>query len=329
MPLPSKIDFKWGKHTFTYKKRYLAISKQEFINLLENSLILNQQGKPFEKIGDLQFQFRNQPTSKCSINGSLEEMRNTSCLTQNLSILQNGDLINFNNLYSPIQTAWLTVVIQENKNPSKETIIQKSLQKEEGYLKEFTANGKYLIKQGVPFETLLQELTQSRHGRLKVEGENMPRLDVFFHSKETNLIKEEIYEHILEELKKKYSLTIKAKYQEQTGWFLSEGDPDKLNQLTEEKVKPNLEYFNEQVRAKGQEPLGPFNYNWFADRYLPMEYGIQVTDLTEFSGRYILPLKTKDLKSLQKQLKKDYGLILKQQTRTIPITVVRFEQEDQ
>ena len=88
---------------------------------------------------------------------------------------------------------------------------------------------------------------------------------------------------------------------------------------------PNLEYLNEQARKKGLDPVGPMNYNWFADRYLPMEYGIEVTDLTEFSGRYILPLKTTNLKSLQKQLKRDYGLILKQQQRTVPMTVVHFE----
>ena len=322
------IISKWGRHEFHIKNRYLAVSKNELVDLLENHTITNGQGEAFESINKILFKFRHRNNTECDVDGTWEEMLQNPCFQRNINYLQHGDILYFYDLKKSLLISHLSVILQDNSS-SEEIIIQQSKQEQSSILYNFAANGKHLFKQGVTLEILFQELTQSRHGKLKIEGENIPRLDVFYYSKEEDLTKEEIYEQILEALKRKYSLTIKAKYQEQTGWFLSEGDPDKLNQLTEEKVKPNLEYFNEQVRAKGQEPLGPFNYNWFADRYLPMEYGIQVTDLTEFSGRYILPLKTKDLKSLQKQLKKDYGLILKQQTRTIPITVVRFEKEDQ
>jgi hypothetical protein len=216
-------------------------------------------------------------------------------------------------------------VIQEKDQAIENILLQESLQSEESLLYHFEASGTYLFKQGVDIESLIKELTQSRHGKFKVVGTAIPKLDLFFYSKNTNLTKEEIYASILEKLQHQYNISIKTKYEEQTGWYLSGGDASKLNQFAEEKVIPNLEYFNEQARDKGLEPVGPMNYNWFADRYLDLTYGIKVTDLTEFSGRYILPLKTKDLKSLQRQLKKDYGLILKQQQRTIPMTVVRFE----
>jgi len=319
-------SFEWGDIKFNYTNSFLSLQKEHLLGIIDNHIILSPQKEEIKTMEGISFIFRYRPNVSCSFKGTWEEMKKDPCFIKNMALLQHGDMLYFDQLKAPMQTGWLTIIIDDNKQPSEDILIQETLQKEvqESPIR-FEANGQHLYIQNTSVEELVKGLTQSRHGTLKVIGKSLPRLDIFFHSKETGLSKEEVYGRIFDALKRQYKVSIKTKYQEQMGWFLSEGNAEKLSQFTEEKIKPNLEYFNEQVRAKGQEPVGPMEYKWFADRYFDLEYGIKVTDLTEFSGRYILPLKTKNLKSLQKQLKKDYGLVLKQQKRTIPMTVVRFE----
>ena len=146
----------------------------------------------------------------------------------------------------------------------------------------------------------------------------------------SEILSEEVMkERILNALKKQVLFTTKEKYVEQTNWYLSGGDAQKIAKYTEEAISPNLEFFNEKTLDKGLESVGPINFNWLTDRYFELEYGIKVIDLTGISGRYILPLKTKNLKSLQRQMKRDFGLVLKEETRTVPLTVVQVSGETQ
>ena len=321
-------SFTWNKHTFSYRNPVLKMTKIAFLDLINNHTLKGPQGKPLLEASGISILNRYTPAAGCNSKGTWEEVIQGDCFQEQLKHIADGSSIEFHRLKaSPVFVGGLTVYIEEGTNTAQTEIIVKQSTADNGTTK-YKRHG-YWHYQNAPFADLYQELTNSRYGQVKIEGKTLPNVDVFVRPSAKTTSDKVLKEHILTALKQQVSFAVKEKYTQKTDWFLSGGDAQKIANYTEENVTPNLEYFNEQILEKGLESVGPMDYKWFADRYFELEYGIKVIDLTEFSGRYILPLKTKNLKSLQRQLKKDFGLILKQETRTIPVTVVQVSGETQ
>ena len=327
-------SFSWNQHTFNYKKPYLQLSKGEVLDLVQEYPILGPHKEQLN-IENIEFVFRVRPNVTCEFKGTWEELQKTPCFIENLNYLQHGDILHFPDLklyFSDKQEllhkrTHLRVLIEEPTRKSEEEvlIIESDQEVQQSYPIQLKTDGTHWQIQNISFENLIKKIKNSRPKTLKIVGENLPNLDVFFHSPKSNVSEEMMYEQILERLHWQYNFTIETIQQEQTAWYLSGGNKEKIQAFTEEARKPNLEFFNEQVLKKGLESVGPMEFEWFADRYFELTHNIKVRDLTGITGRYILPLQTKDLKSLQKQLKKDYGLILSQESKTVPMTVVHFK----
>ena len=130
----------------------------------------------------------------------------------------------------------------------------------------------------------------------------------------------------LERIQKYYPFAIKKKIVVAEGWFLSEGDKTKLAKYEERKILGRqFEPFKQKNAEKGLETLGPVKFDWFATTYFKRNYQLDVINLTDFSGKYILPLDTESLADLQSQLERDFGLVLKKQRRSLDIQEVVFE----
>jgi len=131
---------------------------------------------------------------------------------------------------------------------------------------------------------------------------------------------------LLERIKAHYPYVIKKKIIEQEAWFLSGGDGEKLANYEQSKILGrSFEAIKQENFTKGLETLGPVNFDWFATTYFKRNYQIDVINLTEFSGKYILPLDTESLSTLQVQMERDFGLQLKKERRSMDIREVVFE----
>ena len=308
-------SFTWDKHIFSYRNPVLKMTKTAFLDLINNHVLKGPQGKPLMEASGISILNRHTPATGCNSKGTWKEVIQGDCFQEQLAHIAAGSSIEFHRLKaSPVFVGGLTVYIEEDTNTSQSEIIVKPSTAANGTTK-YKRYG-YWHYQNVPFEEVYKEVSNSRHGQVKIEGKVLPNVDVFIRPATNTISKEVLKERILSALKQQVPFAVKEKYLPQTAWYLSGGDAEKIAKYTEEQVSPNLEYFNEQVLAKGLESVGPMEFEWFADRYFELEHNIRVIDLTDISGRYILPLKTNNLKKLQKQLKKDFGLILKEETRT-------------
>jgi len=315
-------EFSWGEHPFSFKDPIIKLTKKELTQLFESHDIKDYLGNAVERISGIRFLFNEKENIIYGRqnNYSVKEMMSDPIFKEQFDKLENGDILNIINLKSKFIQGGLVVLIDEQL--SNKTPLFK-LAEGKGKIRFNYTLPQAVIYRNYNLKSLLTELLDLKPHEIRFNTS----LD---NSKFINLTYIPVdgidpTKDILERIKTKYPFTIKKKIVEKESWFLSGGDAKKLEQFRQQNLPTNLTLFTEDNTKKGIETLGPVKFDWFATNYFKSKYQIDIINLTDFKGKYVFPLDTKDFKTLQQQLKRDFDLELKKQRRSIEIKEIAFE----
>ncbi|MFK7979745.1 MAG: hypothetical protein AB8G86_07165, partial [Saprospiraceae bacterium] len=315
-------EFSWGDYSFSFKNPFLALTKKELTQLIQEQNMKDYLGTPIEKITGVKFLFADETIRYFGKKSDYDfkDMFKEQEFKQNYNRLKTGDLINIMNLHSSFVKGGLTIFIKEN---TTEPVSYFDLQPAKGGEQNQFNHPFVTLYRNHSIATVIADLLDVHPSKLKFKDkENLPKVHLTYQP----LAGVDTKSDLLEQIKKQYPFVIKKKVLEQEAWFLSGGNKEKVANFEAQKIPvSNLAAFKQKNFTKGLETLGPVKFDWFATDYFKRKYQIDVINLTDFSGKYILPLDTASFADLQAQMERDFGLILKKQRRNLEIQEVVFE----
>jgi hypothetical protein len=179
----------------------------------------------------------------------------------------------------------------------------------------------YLFYQNYSLSEIIRVLTGDE--RLVFDSNiEEPKLDILFQSPHLPNSKGENL--ILEKLQEQFHYQTDLKFDTRTIWVIQPPDFQSLLEPFEYfyNVRPNLEQIIKENEAKGYETITPGFFDDLA-RLIEDQFGIYVFNESNIHKAYGLGLDLSSFKALRKQLKKDYGIVLTREKRTIRTRKIR------